>query len=424
MPAVIPQIPNQITVHLGTPRAEAANVTVSFVSYIKNVASSEIYPTWAPSALRANILAIISFALNRIYTEYYRSRGYTFDITSSTAYDQAFVDGRNIFENISQIVDEIFDNYIRRQGFVEPLAAKFCNGTTTTCDGLLQWGSQSLAQEGYNSLEILQNYYGNNIELVVDAPLADLTESYPGTALRHGAVGADVVTIQVALNRISQNYPAIPKINPVNGLYDAQTEQAVRAFQQIFDLVDDGVTGRATWYAIIRLYTAVSRLSELQSEGQTYYGNAWEFVTPLSEGSTGAQVTRLQYMLAVLANFIASIPAPAITGSFGSETRQAVLAFQQWRGLTATGAVNAADWDEIYDQFFGIEDTVFQDAALFPAAQDTAVAAGNFSRTARRTASAYHTPQAQRYASTSRQMQYPGYLLRLGTHDTRSEVAQ
>ncbi len=164
-----------------------ANVTVSFTDYVKNVASSEIYPTWDESALRANILAIISFALNRVYTEFYRSRGYNFDITNSTAYDQAFVNGRNTFENIDAIVDDIFNSYIRRQGFVEPLAAKFCNGTTVTCEGLSQWGSQSLAEQGYNSVDILRSYYGDDIEIVANAPVQGLVQSYPGTPLRRGS---------------------------------------------------------------------------------------------------------------------------------------------------------------------------------------------------------------------------------------------
>ena len=159
MPTVIPFVPKNITVHLGAPNANAENVTVPFVDYVKNVASSEIYPTWEPAAIRANVLAIISFALNRVYTEFYPSRGYPFQITSSTAYDQKFIKGRDIFENISEVVDDIFDNYLRRRGFVEPLAAKFCNGTTVTCDGLSQWGSQELAQRGVNSTEILRRYH-------------------------------------------------------------------------------------------------------------------------------------------------------------------------------------------------------------------------------------------------------------------------
>lgn len=214
MPVVIPYVPEQITVHLGPPDSDAANVTVSFTDYVKNVASSEIYPTWDESALRANILAIISFALNRVYTEFYRSRGYNFDITNSTAYDQAFVNGRNTFENIDAIVDDIFNSYIRRQGFVEPLAAKFCNGTTVTCEGLSQWGSQSLAEQGYNSVDILRSYYGDDIEIVANAPVQGLVQSYPGTPLQRGSSGPNVVVVQASLNRVGQNYRPFPRSSP------------------------------------------------------------------------------------------------------------------------------------------------------------------------------------------------------------------
>lgn len=209
---VLPYIPSTITVHLGLPDQWAENVTVSFPDYVKNVASSEIYPTWELSAIRANVLAIISFALNRVYTEFYPSRGYNFQITNTTAYDQKFIRGRSFFQSISAVVDEIFNDYIRRQGFVEPLSAKFCNGTTSTCDGLSQWGSQEMAQTGYNSMEILRHYYGDDIELVVNAPIQDITQSYPGNPLRLGSVGEEVAVVQTSLNRISQNYPAIPKI--------------------------------------------------------------------------------------------------------------------------------------------------------------------------------------------------------------------
>ena len=203
MPEVLtPIIPEFITVHLGPPDSAAQNVTVPFIDYIKNVASSEIYPTWPENALRANIYAIISYALNRVYTEYYRSRGYDFDITSSTAYDQYFVKGRNFFDNISRLVDQLFNDYLRRPGFVEPLAAKFCNGTTVTCEGLSQWGSQGLAQQGYNSEEILRSYYGD-VETVLNAPIRGITSSYPGTPLRRGSSGEYVTVLQVMLNRIS-----------------------------------------------------------------------------------------------------------------------------------------------------------------------------------------------------------------------------
>ena len=247
---------------------------MDFADYVKNVASSEIYPTWDESALRANILAIVSFALNRVYTEFYRSRGYDFDITNSTAYDQYFVNGRSYFENVSRLVDELFNDYLRRPGFVEPLAAKFCNGTTVTCEGLSQWGSQNLALQGYNSTQILQSYYGN-VETVLNAPIRGITSSYPGTPLRQGSTGPNVVVLQVALNRIAQSYPAIPKIPAVDGIFGPRTEATVRAFQRIFGLTADGIVGPATWYAVVRLYTAVTRLAELRSQGQQFYAINW-----------------------------------------------------------------------------------------------------------------------------------------------------
>ncbi len=232
----LPFIPENIVVHLGRPNQDAQNVTVPFPEYIKNVASSEIYPTWPENAIRANIYAIITFALNRIYTEWYRSRGYDFDITNSTQYDQAFQYGRDIFENISEIVDEIFNNYVRKQGSVAPYFTQFCNGTTVTCDGLSQWGTVELANQGLTPLEILQYYYGDDIEIVQNAPIRSGIESYPGTPLEVGDAGNEIKTIQVQLNRISNNYPAIPKINPSNGIFGEQTAAAVRTFQGIFNL--------------------------------------------------------------------------------------------------------------------------------------------------------------------------------------------
>ena len=293
MPTVLPYVPQRITVHLGTPNSDAQNVTVSFSDYVKNVASSEIYPTWDESALRANILAITSFALNRIYTEFYRSRGYDYDITNSTAFDQYFVNGRSFFDNVSRLVDELFNDYLRRPGFVEPLAAKFCNGTTVTCEGLSQWGSQNLAQQGYTSTEILDNYYGD-VEIVQNAPIQGITSSYPGTPLRRGTTGPGVVTIQTELNRISQNYPAIPKIPVVDGIFGSRTEAAVRKFQEVFNLSPDGIVGPATWYALVRIYVAVTRLAELRSQGQQFYANSWATTDPIEQGDRGIKVEHLQ----------------------------------------------------------------------------------------------------------------------------------
>jgi len=406
MPPVTPYIPQRITVHLGTPSSSAPNVTVNFIDYVKNVASSEIYPTWEESALRANILAIVSFALNRVYTEFYRSRGYNFDITNSTAYDQYFVNGRSYFSNVARIVDDLFNDYLRRPGFVEPLAAKFCNGTTAVCEGLSQWGSQNLAQQGYSSTQILRSYYGN-VEIVNNAPIQNITSSYPGNPLRRGTTGPNVVTIQVMLNRIAQNYPAIPKISMVDGIFGSQTEAAVRKFQEVFNLDVDGIVGRATWYALVRYYTAVTALSELRSQGQRFYANSWATTDPIEQGDRGIKVEHLQYMLSVLSAYIPEIPPLQIDGIFGNETRNAVLAAQRRFGLPQTGIVNFETWDEIYDQFSGIETTSWRDPENFPY---TSAIIGQTS------------PRA-RYSRTGTMTQFPGNNLSSGNQDPiRQEV--
>ena len=410
MPTVSPYIPQNITVHLGAPGSNAPNVTVPFVDYVKNVASSEIYPTWEESALRANILAIVSFALNRVYTEFYRSRGYDFDITSSTAYDQYFVNGRSYFENVSRLVDDLFNDYLRRPGFVEPLAAKFCNGTTVTCEGLSQWGSQNLALQGNNANQILRSYYGN-VETVVNAPVLGLRSSYPGTPLRVGSSGPNVVV----MNRIAQNYPAIPKIANVDGIFGSRTEASVRAFQEIFGLEPDGIVGRATWYALVRLYTAVTRLSELRSQGQQFYAISWNPENALQLGSTGDVVRQLQYRLSVLADFIPGIPNVAVDGIYGPATRAAVLAAQRRFRLPETGIVDKTTWDDIYDQYSGIENTALRNRETFSDNTQTAAPAlaTNGSRN--------RNNGQSRYSRTSTLTQFPGRDLRLGSRDPVSQ---
>ena len=214
-----PVIPDYITVHLGRPNSPARNVRVPFTDYIKNVASSEIYPTWPENALRANIYAQVSFALNRIFSEYYRSRGYDFDITNSTAYDQAYVDGRDIFSNISKIVDELFNDYVTKGNQIQPYFTEYCDGRTVSCRGLSQWGTVTLANQGRTPYQILQNYYGNDINIVRNAPVKNIPESYPGTLLRLGSVGEDVRTIQRQLNRIRQTSPSIPRSSAIVWCY-------------------------------------------------------------------------------------------------------------------------------------------------------------------------------------------------------------
>ena len=413
MPAVIPFVPQNITVHLGTPTSDAANVTVSFADYVKNVASSEIYPTWEESALRANILAITSFALNRIYTEYYRSRGYDFDITNSTAFDQAFVNGRSIFENISRLVDDLFNDYLRRPEFVEPLAAKFCNGTTVTCEGLSQWGSQNLALEGYNSIDILRSYYGD-VETVVNAPIRGNRSSYPGTPLRVGSTGPNVVVIQASLNRISQNYPAIPKVPVADGIFGSKTEASVKAFQKIFDLTPDGIVGQKTWYALVRIYTAVTKLSELRSQGQQFYSISWAPPNALQLGDTGEKVKLLQYMLAMLSEYIPEIPPVAVDGIYGKATRAAVLAAQRRFRLPETGVVDPETWQAIYGQFSGIENTTLRSEESFPVSgtmTPAAVPTGNFTR------SGTDFGSKTLYARSSTLQQFPGRDLSVGSRD-------
>lgn len=285
-----PVIPETITVHLGAPDQAAENVTIPFAEYIKNVASSEIYPTWPEAAIRANILAQISFALNRIYTEHYPSQGYDFDITNNTQYDQNFVRNRDIFENISQIVDDIFNDYVVRQGSVEPLFTQYCNGTTSTCDGLSQWGTVDLADQGLIPYEILQYYFGDDINIVFGAPVQGIERSYPGVPLRQGSAGEDVRILQRQLNRISDNYPAIPKLL-VDGFFGVETEAAVREFQRIFNLTPDGIVGKATWYKIKKTYNGVKGLSELYSEGISFDEAQRQFSRQLQLGDTGQPCT-------------------------------------------------------------------------------------------------------------------------------------
>ncbi len=349
----LPTIPETITVHLGLPSEAAQNVTVSFPDYIKNVASSEIYPTWPESAIRANIYAQISYALNRVYTSYYRSQGYDFDITSSTAFDQSFVYGRDIFDNISLIVDEIFDSYVRREGSVEPLFTAYCDGVRVSCDGLSQWGTVALAEDGLVPFEILRTYYGDDIGIVRDVPVGSSPDA-PLTPLSEGQINPNVELLQRRLNRISRNYPAIPKIYPLNGVFGPSTTDAVRKFQEIFGLTPDGIVGRATWYRILYIYNGVKRLSELNSEGLSLSEISTQYPSLLNEGSTGSGVLVLQYYLNYIARFIPTVPSTAIDGTFGAQTRNAVLAFQRSYGLNEDGIVGEGTWDKISDVYRGL----------------------------------------------------------------------
>ena len=255
-------IPEYVIVHDGVPSdSSAPNYWVRYKDYVKNVASSEIYATWPESTIYANILAIQSFVLNRVYTEWYRNQGYNFTITSSTAFDQKWVHGRNIYENIDRLVDSIFANYLSRPGVRQPIFTSYCDGNRVTCRGLSQWGSKYLGDEGYSAIEIIRYYYGNDMYINTADQISGVPSSWPGYDLSIGSSGEKVRQLQMQLNRIAQNYPAIPTIT-VDGIYGEQTANSIRTFQKIFNLPQTGITDYATWYEVSEIYVGVSRIAE------------------------------------------------------------------------------------------------------------------------------------------------------------------
>ncbi len=255
-------IPEYIVVHDGVPsNGMAKDYYIPYKDYIKNVVSNEIYPTWSENTIYANVLAIQSFTLNRVYTEWYRGKGYQFTITSSTAFDQKWVYGRNIFENIDRIVDSVFNNYLSKPGIIQPLFTSYCDGQRVTCKGLSQWGSKYLGDQGKSAIEILRYYYGNDLYINTTQQISGVPASWPGYNLTIGSYGDDVSTIQRQLARIAQNYPAIP-IMPIDGIYGPLTASSVKKFQEIFNLPATGVVDFATWYAISNIYVGVTKISE------------------------------------------------------------------------------------------------------------------------------------------------------------------
>ena len=349
----IPTIPEEIVVHLGKPDEAARNITVPFVEYIKNVASGEIYPNWPLDAIKANVLAQISFALNRVYNEWYPSKGYDFDITSSSAYDQSFVENRQFFETISQVVDEFFNDYLIKDDQVQPFFAMYCDGRVTTCDGLSQWGTVSLANQGKSPLEILKNYYGN-VSIIFNAPVEENVRSYPGFPVEVGTAGDFVRMINIQLNRIGQNYPAIPVILNDSPYFTTETENAVKKFQEIFDLPVTGVVDKSTWYKIKYIYNAVKKISDLYSEGISLDEATLLFNKNLQVGDSGQYIKTLHYLINVISYFDSTIPFLDLrTDVFDENTKQVVMAIQSKYGLSATGIVNAETWKtlrEVYNQ--------------------------------------------------------------------------
>ena len=361
-------VPEFITVHLGSPTAYAENVTVRFIDYIKNVASSEIYPTWPEEAIRANVYCQISFALNRVYTEWYRNMGYPFQVTNSTAYDQYFVKGRNIFENISKIVDEIFNEYIITIGNQTPFFAQYCNGTTVKCDGLSQWGTVDLAKAGMSALDIIKYYFGYDKVLVRAEYVEGIPESYPGYPLRISDVNENVKVIQKQLNRVSKNFPAIPRIYVEDGRFGKETEDSVKVFQRVFNLTPDGVVGRATWYKISNIYVGVKRLAELNQEPEIGEsgGNGGGIGKPegdgkypgylLKYGARGEKVRELQGYLSEISKSY-NIPNVSVDGIFGNVTKDAIIKFQRLFGLSTDGIVGLATWNKVFEVYKNIENS-------------------------------------------------------------------
>jgi peptidoglycan hydrolase-like protein with peptidoglycan-binding domain len=348
-------IPTNITVHLGTPNnSSARNVTVPFADYIANVASSEIYATWPTQSLYANMFAITTFAINRIYTEWYRGRGYNFDITNNTAYDQYFVYGRNIYDNLRQIANEIFDMYVRRIGYKNPLFTQYCSGTTVTCPGLSQWGTVDLANRGYTALQILKYYYGNDVEVVESSNVRAIQETYPGSTMREGMSSEYIKLMQTYLNRIRLNYPAINNIANPNGYFGADTTSAVKAFQKAFGLTQDGVIGRATWNKISQIYVGIVKLAELKSEGERAGIGTVPPTTTLRQGSTGNLVSELQYMINYISEYYDYVPDVTQDGKFGAGTANAVKEFQRNFNLTADGIVGSSTWNKLYEVYNNI----------------------------------------------------------------------
>lgn len=388
-------IPDHIVVHLGTPSSYASNVRVTFKDYIKNVASNEIYDTWPTAALEANIYCIISFTLNRVFTEWYRSKGYSFDITNSTTVDHYFKHGSAFGGNISRIVDNMFNKYLAIIGHKEPFLAQYCDGNYVKCPGWLsQWGSCYDAQNGMGTKEIIRKYYYiYDLEFRESNLFYGPVESYPGTPLREGSSGSNVLTIQNQLNRIGGSFP-IPVINNPNGYFDSSTTAAVKKFQQDFNLTADGIVGKATWYKINQIYVAVKSLAEMNSEGEHMGIGHTPPKTVIREGSRGQYVAQLQFLLNYISIYYDNIPSVIENGVFDLDTENAVKQFQKMMNLNPDGIVGPATWNSLYDTYWGIK--------------------GN----------APTIPPGPTEPSPNEVPPYPGYLLKVGVRDQNVMLVQ
>ncbi len=344
-----PIVPNMITVHLGAPSSNARDITIPFTSYISNVAASELYPTWPRNALIANIYAIISFTMNRLYNEWYKSKGYNFDVTSLPAYDQTYTENRSTYENIDNIVQEIFNNYVVKGDSIQPYFTSYCDGRKTTCNGLSQWGTVTLSNQGKTPLQILKNYYGSDISIKYDAEVGDGILGYPGYDVGLGSFGNPVLLIERDLKRIRYNYPAIPLITDTLGIYTTEVEDAVKKFQEIFSLTVTGVVNKATWYKIKYIYNSVKKLGELSSEGLTEDEITLLYSDKLSLGSTGIDVEYIHYFLDALAFMDPDMPRLQTNSIYSENTVTMVKAFQKKYNLPVTGEFTYNDFKTLID---------------------------------------------------------------------------
>lgn len=349
-------IPERLTVHLGAPDENVGNLTIAFPDYIKNVACTQLYPTWPENALCANICALVTFALGRVCTGWYRNRGYGFDITSTAEYDRKFVRNRNYYVGISRIVDAIFHEYAVKSGSREPCGA-LCG--TGTAGSMPLWGTVTLANKGYQPRQILQYYFGEDIA-IESAPVSGCGEACPDYLLKLGCSDPSVEHIQCLLNRIGQNYPCIPLVDPANGLFDKNTEQAVRRFQEIFDLTPDGIVGPATWHRINRVYAAVKRLSDLYREGILLSEIPKQCPKTIYLGQKGRKVILLRFYINMIAAFYQEVGPVEMAGGYDKAARDQVVELQRLAGFAPNGIVDEKTWDAIYSIYAGIMENVPQ----------------------------------------------------------------
>lgn len=349
-PRVLDQviIPKNITVHLGKPAASARNVTVSFRDYIANVASSEVYPTWPEQALRANIHCQISLALNRIYTEWYPSKGYTFNITNSTSYDQYYVHGRTVFEVMVRITDDIFNTYLRKRGTVNPYYSEYCDGKSVTCPGLKQWGTVTLANNGRSALQILRYYYGSSIEIVRTKNIRSIPQSYPGTPLTVGSSGETVLYYNLLLQRIAYYFSSV-EVPPLADRYTDETATATRSAQQLLGLEQTGIADADTWTAVealsLQLAAHAPNPDRDTPSGTAYPGRA------IAEGSAGQEVGQVERWINRRAQLSCGEDYVADNNRFGASDAAAVRAVQQQAGLQpVNGIVYRETWHALQAQ--------------------------------------------------------------------------